>query len=227
MMKRILKKLGFGKSKGELSEKFTGIYEKNLFKGKESISGPGSDLHQTRIIKDEIPKLLSKYGVHSMIDAPCGDLYWMRHVDLGEVKYTGLDIVQELIDINSKQFGSAQRNFQCLDIVNDTLPKADLIFCRDCLVHLSHEQALKALNNFARSGAEYLLTTTFPGKNSNEDLGRKIWRPLNLQLAPFSLPAPLELINEGCTEDGGIHADKSLGLWRTADIREALSGQHA
>ena len=35
----------------------------------------------------------------------------------------------------------------------------------------------------------------------------------------FNLPAPVKLINEGCTEDGGKFADKSLGLWRVEDLR--------
>ena len=44
------------------------------------------------------------------------------------------------------------------------------------------------------------------------------WRPLDLERDPFGFPAPLELLNERCTEGGGIFADKSLGLWRTADL---------
>jgi hypothetical protein len=41
---------------------------------------------------------------------------------------------------------------------------------------------------------------------------------LNLQLPPFNFPAPLRLIEENCTEDGGKYADKSLGLWRLSDL---------
>jgi hypothetical protein len=28
------------------------------------------------------------------------------------------------------------------------------------------------------------------------------------------------MLNEGCTEGGGAFADKSLGLWRVAELRE-------
>ncbi|MBL0029993.1 MAG: hypothetical protein IPO95_13365 [Rhodanobacteraceae bacterium] len=48
------------------------------------------------------------------------------------------------------------------------------------------------------------------------------FRPLNLQKPPFNLPKPFEIISEACTENGGGFADKSLGLWRIADIRHAL-----
>lgn len=42
--------------------------------------------------------------------------------------------------------------------------------------------------------------------------------PLDLERAPFHLPAPMRILNEGCTEGRGVFADKSLGLWRTADL---------
>jgi hypothetical protein len=41
---------------------------------------------------------------------------------------------------------------------------------------------------------------------------------LNLISAPFQLPRPLALLNEGCTEGGGAYADKSLGVWSLAEI---------
>lgn len=203
--------------KQELENRFSQIYEKNLFQGKESISGPGSDLVQTEVVRAELPGLLKKHNIRSMIDAPCGDFFWMRHAQ-ADVDYTGLDIVNELIEKDQAEFGSPSRRFMCKDIVNDELPKADLIFCRDCLVHLTYEQAIKAVANFKRSGARFLLTTTFPGR-TNRDLGEIMWRPLDLQNAPFNFPQPVELINEKCTENNGRYSDKSLGLWKLDDIR--------
>jgi len=43
-------------------------------------------------------------------------------------------------------------------------------------------------------------------------------RTLNLNLPPFSFPNPLRIINEKCTENGGAFADKSVGVWRLADL---------
>ena len=43
------------------------------------------------------------------------------------------------------------------------------------------------------------------------------WRPINLERAPFHLPAPQLLLNEQCTEGGDTFADKSLALWRVED----------
>ncbi len=202
-----------------LESKFNTIYEKNLFKGKESISGPGSDLKQTQVIIDKLPELLKRYDIKSMIDAPCGDFFWMREVNLSQVKYIGIDIVSELVIKNNSEFKSENREFISMNIVGDSLPKADVIFSRDCLVHLSNEMVRKAILNFKRSGSTYLLTTTFSGRKSNADLRNIIWRPLNLCLPPFSFPQPIELLVEECTEGNGQYSDKCLGLWKLSDLQ--------
>jgi hypothetical protein len=85
-------------------------------------------------------------------------------------------------------------------------------------VHLSFADIHRALSNVRRSRITYLVTTTFPGCEVNEDIVTGDWRPLNLELEPFGFPGPSELLNEGCSEAGGLFADKSLGLWRVADL---------
>jgi hypothetical protein len=69
-----------------------------------------------------------------------------------------------------------------------------------------------------RSGAPYLLTTTFTERVYNEDNLTGQWRMRNLQRSPFDFPEPLEILNEGCTQYDGQYADKSLALWRLADL---------
>lgn len=201
-----------------LKDKFSEVYAKNIFGGLDSRSGAGSDLVQTEIIRREIPRVLKQYGIRSMLDAPCGDWFWMREVNLEIRQYTGVDIVEAAIARNRAEFGREGVDFICLDLSKDALPKVDLIFSRDCLVHLSFADTLRILRNFKASGAEFLLTTTFPGRSGNEDLGDGFWRPLNMEIAPFNFPPPVEIINEGCTEGGNMFTDKSLGLWRLADI---------
>lgn len=202
----------------ELKEKFSSVYEKNIFSGSVSRSGEGSDMVQTAIIRRDLPKLVEELGIKTFLDAPCGDWYWMREVDLPVERYIGLDIVEALVEKNQKIFGSEKVSFQCINLAVGDLPKADLVFSRDCLVHLSFADALKIIANFKRSGAKYLLTTTFTSRMKNEDLGDGFWRPLNKQLAPFNFPEPIRLINEGCTEANNLFKDKCLGLWRLQDI---------
>lgn len=205
---------------GRLQEKFSEVYEKNIFGGRESRSGEGSDLLQTEVIRREIPKVIQANSITSLLDAPCGDWYWMKHTELGVERYFGVDIVERLISKNRREFGSATATFHCMNLVGDDLPQADLILCRDCLVHLAFEDALKIVANFKRSGAKFLLTTTFVQHKQNNELHGvdDFWRPLNLQLPPFGFPNPVSLINEGCTEEEGRYKDKCLGLWRLSDI---------
>jgi hypothetical protein len=200
-------------------EVFTNIFRQNRWGGFASVSGTGSDLVQTRVLIRELPLLFSDLEVNVVLDIPCGDFHWMKKVDLSGVTYIGADVVGELIERNQELYGRADRRFVCLNLITDRLPCADLVFCRDCLVHLSFRDIQAALKNIRATGARYLLTTTFPGRGTkNQDIISGKWRPLNLEAAPFFLPAPLRLINEECTENGGAFSDKSLGLWRLDNI---------
>jgi hypothetical protein len=107
----------------------------------------------------------------------------------------------------------ANERFVVLDAVSDALPLADAVLCRDLIVHLPFRQGMKVVENFRRSGAKFLIATTFPGRR-NVDIHPGGWRPLDLSAAPFGLGEPLRLIVEGCTEGGGAYRDKSLGVWR-------------
>jgi len=210
--------------KGKSTEDvFTGIYRSNAWRGKVSVSGTGSDVHQTIIITRELPALFNDFNISTMLDIPCGDFHWMKNVDLSSIDYTGADIVKELIRKNREKYARDGVRFQHLNLIKEKLPKVDLVFCRDCLAHFSFADIFLALDNVCNSQSEYLLTTTFTGRIVNYDIVTGQWRTLNLELAPLVLPKPLKIINEGCTECDGAYKDKALGLWRIADIRESLT----
>lgn len=202
---------------------FTDIYRKNTWRGTESVSGLGSDTFQTRILLAELPVLFRELEISTILDIPCGDFHWMKTVDLGGIDYLGADIVGELIQQNNELHGRGGIRFQKMDLINDELPRVDLVFCRDCLVHLSFDDILRALNNVCASRSKYLLTTTFTERSANLDISTGQWRVLNLERAPFRLPAPLRIIQEGCTESNGAYTDKAVGLWRIDDLREHLA----
>jgi hypothetical protein len=199
---------------------FRRIFSENTWGSKESVSGVGSTLEQTCLLIETLPGVLRKLGVKELLDAPCGDFNWMRHVDLSSFKYTGADIVDELISANSV-FERPGVSFRKLNVICDTIPRADAIICRDCLVHFSFNDVFRTLANLANSGSEYLLTTTFPGFKRNRDIKTGDWRALNMQALPFCLPKPILLIREGCTEADGIFQNKSLGVWHMQHVARA------
>lgn len=203
---------------------FRHAYVANHWAGGESPSGPGASLDQTRIIRDRLPEIFRRLGAKTLLDLPCGDCSWMKTVNLGCVKYVGGDLLPEIIETNRERLAASGRAFQVLDLLSSPLPAADLVLCRDCLVHLSFADIARAIDNLRASRVEYLLTTTFPEQSTNEDIHTGDWRPLNLEAAPFHWPPPEEIVNEGCTEGNGLFADKSLGLWRVATLTGMVNG---
>lgn len=195
---------------------FTDIYQSNCWGSKESKSGAGSAVDSTRFVRAGLERIIKQYNIKSILDIPCGDFNWMRHTDLQGTKYIGCDIVEELVESNRSKY--PETKFECLDVITSKLPQADLIFCRDCLGHLAHREVKAALLNMSRSGATWLMTTTFPNHKQNKSIRTGQWTTINLETPPFSLPPPTDLANEDCQELYPHFNDKSLGLWRMQDI---------
>jgi len=198
---------------------FSEIYKTHYWISEESVSGHGSDLDETITLRKELPSILKQLDVHSMLDIPCGDLNWMRHTDLGIEYYIGADVVPELIEENKKLYKTSGSNFEVLDIIHDKLPCVDLVFCRDCLVHLPLCDAVEAVRRVVESRSTYFAATTCRCKE-NLDIEMGNWRPLNLQLEPFNFVEPLVKIDE-LEGDGPVYG-KSLGIWRVDSLVSGL-----
>jgi Methyltransferase domain len=160
----------------------------------------------------QLPLLLQELQTQVLLDAACGNFNWMRHVDLGNVRYVGVDIVPDLISHNRERYEAQRRTFILGDVTRDRLPDADVILCRDCLIHLSFRRIHVTINNFKRNGAKYLLCTTHSSVMENIDCRDGSWRSVNLQLSPFNFPKPLKVI----VEDAEL--GKWLGVWRLEDL---------
>jgi SAM-dependent methyltransferase len=198
-----------------LQQRFQRIHDTNLWGAEASVSGLGSEIDATAVLRAELPALLRRLEVTSLLDAPCGDGGWIARADLG-VGVTGIDIVPDLIERLRERAarGEIAGDYRLADITGDPLPRCDAVLCRDCLVHFSFANIDRAVENFRRSGARWLITTTFPDWQENRDCEDGDWRALNFERAPFSWGLPTEILNENCTEAGGGWGDKSLGVWR-------------
>lgn len=203
----------------DLAARFDRIERTNLWGAATSVSGLGSEDGATAAIREALAPLLQRLGVRSLLDAPCGDAGWIGRMRL-DVDYTGIDIVPSLIAANKERAarGELSGRFRVADITRDALPAADMILCRDCLVHLSFANIDRAVARFRGSGARFLVVTTFPEWDKNQDCEDGDWRALNMERPPFGWPAPRALINERCEEGAGGWRDKSLGLWRLDEL---------
>jgi SAM-dependent methyltransferase len=192
------------------------IYRENYWRSKESFSGAGSTIASTKKIRKVLPILWEKYDIKTVLDVPCGDFNWMKEVDKSKIFYIGGDIVKELVDNNIQKYQSENISFKVLDITKDILPKVDMIFCKDCLQHLSYENIHKSLINFKQSGSKYLLTTSYLMTWKNWDIMDGDYRPLNLRKKPFNLPKPILKICEITTISN--ERDKYMLLYKLEDL---------
>ena len=161
---------------------------------------------------------LRELEVRILLDVACGDFNWTRPVADAVDRYIGVDVVPALIEANRARHFGPGREFLELDVTRHALPAADAVLCRDCLVHFSFADAAAALASIRRSGARYLIATTFVDRQRNAEARTGWWRTLNLEAAPFHFPPPLRTIDERCTGAGGRFRDKRLGIWSVASL---------
>ena len=176
-----------GASAGDV---FTDIYHSNRWGSSESRSGEGSTMSQTAALRDELPRLFQRHGVATLLDIPCGDFHWMSSVPLDGIQYTGADIVSDVVGHNLAKYRSSNREFAVLDMCSSPLPAADMVFVRDCMVHLPFSMIAAAMSNIHASGSRLLMATTFPATQVNRDIALGDFRPINLQAPPSTFRHP-------------------------------------
>ena len=225
MIKRALRRIRatfFHRKMKSLSraDRFASIYRSNWWSGSpESRSGTGSSLANTSDLRTALPEFLKAREAKVFLDAPCGDFHWMRQVDLPDgVHYIGADIVAELISDLQAADSGPNTEFRVLDIVEDPLPAADVMMCRDCLFHLSEADIFNFLHSFAEGQTPVLLTTYMPSVTANKDIQTGLYRPLNLTLAPFNLPVPQTTMRDYVPP----RLEKYLAVWSREEVVAAL-----
>jgi len=183
-------------------ESFVNVFDKNMWFGGDSKSGPGSWLKNSRriinildIVIKRIKKQTGKRKI-SLLDSSCGDMTWMPTFleNRTDVDFTGYDIVPANIENHKKTFSSTSWKFEVHDIVADPIPKFDIILSRHTMIHLKNKDVFQLLNNVYDSGSAYLLATNFPDVEVNTELSEDSvgrYRPMNLHLPPFNLPPPV------------------------------------
>jgi 2-polyprenyl-3-methyl-5-hydroxy-6-metoxy-1,4-benzoquinol methylase len=203
--------------------KFSLIYKLGYWKSKEgSVSGVGSNLVSTQNIRDELIKFIEEKKIKTFLDIPCGDFFWMKKVNLENINYTGGDIVDELININITKYSKKNIKFVLKDLINDPIEKYDVIFVRDCFVHLSDEEIILSLKNICSSRSKYFISTFFK-KNCSNSKSKKIdkWRPLNLMNYPFNLPSPKYILNDNAPHNK-YDRNKFMGVWEIKNIYSTI-----
>ena len=183
--------------------RFSEIYHKNLWGGSNGIvegggSGMGSTLEATETTRVVIEMLVYRYGVRSLLDAPCGSSHWWPPLlqSIREVipcfRYHGVDVVESVIAASQEQWAADElTTFAVADVSQQPLGASyDLVLCRDALQHLPLGLAGKVLANIAATNSRLLLVGSYylEGENNNVPIGD--YYPVNVVKWPFLLPEP-------------------------------------
>jgi SAM-dependent methyltransferase len=147
-----------------VGEVFTRIYMNNEWGGKrgEFYSGSGSSEFHAAKYAEAVRGFIRGNGVRTVVDLGCGDFVVGRQLAMPGVRYIGVDVVEELVSHNQREYGNADTSFQFLDIIEDELPDGDLCLLRQVLQHLSNAQIGKVLAKVRRYPFA-LITEHYPG----------------------------------------------------------------
>jgi SAM-dependent methyltransferase len=151
-------------------EVFTEIYAENIWGERKPpddkdfpyYSGPGSGEMAARPYAENINSFIDKHGIRAVVDLGCGDFRVGSRIARPNIDYTGVDIVEPLIQANQARFGSDHIRFRCLDIIADELPRGDLCLVREVLQHLSNSQIATILAKL-KAFKWVIVTESLPG----------------------------------------------------------------
>jgi len=189
-----------------------------------SVSGPGSSLGETLKVRTFLGKMILKHSIKLFLDVPCGAFSWQAHIPhLDHVKYLGLDIVRPMIaKLQHKYRNSPNLQFGVADMITmdfNLIMDLDVVMMRDVLFHMPSDAALKAIANVERSGAKYLISTSFISTTVNraaKNMKHGWWYPINLEIAPFFFPRPDDFVMEANYSEFG---ERIVGMWKLPIIR--------
>ena len=184
-----------------IGEAFAEIYRSKAWGGSPDEnfnSGEGSGSRFGEVYARFVNQFVAEKNLHHIVDLGCGDYRVGRLLHTSsDVRYTGVDVVADLIRHHQEHFQSPYVDFRCANIIDDELPDGDFCLIRQVLQHLSNAQIAKVLAT-ARSKYRYLLITEglYVGPKSRPNLDKPAgWDTREydrsgvfLELPPFSLP---------------------------------------
>lgn len=170
-----------------LSSIFSGVYGGGRWSAGGARSGIGSTIAYAESFCVNLKKIVLEYDIKQIVDLSCGDWTWMKTIYKDLPDYTGVDVVQELIDEHSKNYGSDKVRFVASDMVeylSTKTDKIDLVVCRQTFEHLSKDYILKALHEIKRV-SNYAILTSVSDNVENVDGEDGGEHQRNLEITPF------------------------------------------
>lgn len=125
------------------------IYTNKTWGGRKHDFYSGQGSHLDKIVNPYVKKITQFLETFepklTVCDLGCGDFNVGSRLVAHSDGYIGVDIVPQLIERNKQRFQDAGLEFQCLNIVTDTLPEADCVLVRQVLQHLSNDEIARVV----------------------------------------------------------------------------------
>ena len=174
-------------------EYFKTIYKHNLWNSNSGTSsGPGFDMQHASPYLTFLSDFVKNKQIESILDVGCGDFNLMKHFNLTGIQYTGIDLVDELIQKNQLKYGKNNITFKATPIHDFTYSGSyDLIICKDVIQHWSIHSVktfLKNIRNF-----KYCLlvndyaNSAYENKTHNTSILDSEYTVVDLQKDPYNL----------------------------------------
>ncbi|GAB7257592.1 class I SAM-dependent methyltransferase [Polaribacter sp. OB-PA-B3] len=193
------------------------VYDKNLWGKGEDLFYSGEGSHLKYIVKpyvDNVRFFLKSFKLPvSVCDLGCGDFNIGKHLVDFTSEYIAVDIVDNLINYNKEKFKFKNLSFLSLDIAKDDLPKADCVFIRQVLQHLSNKEVEAVVKKLYRY-KYIILTEHLPVEDfepnidiiSGQGIRLKKKSGINLLAPPFNLEVKSEkqLVSVNLNDNKGV-----------------------
>ena len=116
---------------------------------------------------------ITENNISSILDFGCGDFIYMNEVlkDLPNVKYTGMDIVESIINSNNEKYSNENIKFKVIDAVEEDVDGSfDLVMSRFVMIHLDNADNERFLNKLKNIESKFIALTSAPSLIENYDL---------------------------------------------------------
>ena len=183
-------------AKNNVEDAFTKIYENGVWAvdaNGNGTSGPGSTIENTKEYVAFLQKFMKKNKIKSVVDIGCGDWEFSQHINWKGINYKGYDVVKKVVDRNQKKFGNSNISFYHADVSQISFPKADLLICKDVMMHIPNQSISAILSQLSKFKyciiTNDVLRSTLSSTNPELSTVDGGFRALDITQPPFSIKA--------------------------------------
>lgn len=175
---------------GDAEGVFTDIYRQDHWHGG---SGEGSTAEATAPYRHIVERLVVSPEIRSIVDLGCGDWQLGSLVDWHGRRYTGVDVVEDVVAADRDRWGDERTRFTAGDAMTGDVPSGDLLLVKDVLQHWPTSDVERFLRQVLPRYSYALLTNDLASVHwdgpVNADMTLGGWRTLDLEIAPFEIEA--------------------------------------